>query len=91
MIALKQQIARRLHEYLPKLTDVIAASDLVISHCGAGSVFETLGMPTVSRRRLLIVVPNPALMDNHQAELAELLEQRQWAVRGRSHAKCVLG
>lgn len=71
----------RLHEYLPKLTDVIESCDLVISHCGAGSVFEALSLPSREQRRALIVIPNPALMDNHQAELAELLEQRQWAVR----------
>ena len=60
---------RRLHEYLPKLTNVIEASDLVISHCGAGSAFETLCYHVP-----LIVVPNPILMDNHQVELATLLE-----------------
>lgn len=36
---------------------------------GSGSIFETLRL-----RRPLIVVPNPLLMDNHQAELAAKLE-----------------
>lgn len=35
---------------------------------GSGSIFESLGAG-----RPLIVVPNPLLMDNHQAELAEAL------------------
>ena len=33
---------------------------------GSGSIFEALRL-----RRPLVVVPNPALMDNHQAELAD--------------------
>jgi UDP-N-acetylglucosamine transferase subunit ALG13 len=59
----------RTEEYLPGLASVIASSSLVISHCGAGSTFEALsfGVP-------LIVVPNAALMDNHQVELANHLE-----------------
>ena len=67
----------RLHEYLPQLTDVIRDSSLVISHCGAGSAFESLclGIP-------LLVVPNPALMDNHQVELATLLEEKGHVVCG---------
>ena len=41
------------------------ASSLVISHAGAGSVFEALR----SGKRLLVAC-NPALADNHQQELA---------------------
>lgn len=31
----------------------------------------------------LIVIPNPTLMDNHQVELAETLEEQDQAVQGR--------
>jgi UDP-N-acetylglucosamine transferase subunit ALG13 len=43
---------------------------------GSGSIFETLhaGKP-------LIVVPNPLLMDNHQAELGDHLAAMQAVVR----------
>jgi len=30
----------------------------------------------------LVVIPNPTLMDNHQAELADEVERQGWAVRG---------
>jgi beta-1,4-N-acetylglucosaminyltransferase len=65
-----------LHEYLPQLADVIRGSSLVISHCGAGSAFEALCL-----RVPLLVVPNPALMDNHQIELATLLADRGHVIK----------
>ena len=45
---------------------------------GSGSIFEAL-----SYGRPLIVVPNPLLMDNHQAELGTHLANLQHLVRGR--------
>lgn len=54
--------------YVPSLEPYFSSAGLVISHAGAGSIFETLrrGIP-------LITVPNRLLMDNHQKELAERL------------------
>ena len=57
-------------EYAPSLASYIKDASLVVSHAGAGSIFETLGRGTP-----LIAVPNAALMDNHQRELAEKLEE----------------
>ncbi|KAL2857917.1 glycosyltransferase family 28 C-terminal domain-containing protein [Aspergillus pseudoustus] len=50
-------------------------SGLVISHAGSGSILAALrfGVP-------LVVVPNPTLQDNHQEELAEVLQQEGYAV-----------
>eukprot|EP00435_Cladocopium_sp_Y103_P039529 s1628_g10.t1 len=47
----------------PSLEDEMSSASLVISHAGAGSIIEALRQ----KRRLLVVV-NPALMDNHQLE-----------------------
>ena len=77
-------------DYAPSLTDRFAGADLVVTHAGAGSIFETLSLPPPSssrgRRRgpagpapppvPLIAVPNGALMHDHQAELASELEGR---------------
>lgn len=54
--------------YMPSLVTLMAATALVITHGGAGSVLEALrsGVPT-------IIVVNGDLMDNHQAELATAL------------------
>ncbi|MCJ1404730.1 N-acetylglucosaminyldiphosphodolichol N-acetylglucosaminyltransferase catalytic subunit alg13 [Xylographa trunciseda] len=50
----------------------------VVSHAGSGSILDALrlGVP-------LIVVPNPALLDNHQAELAEELAAQGYVVYGK--------
>ena len=61
----------RVFDFAPSLADEMLAADLVVSHAGSGSVFEALGM-----RKPLLVVVNDALMDNHQAELAEELGKR---------------
>lgn len=52
-----------------------------MSHAGSGSVFEALSLG-----RPLVVVPNPILMDNHQAELAEHLEREGVAARAEPEA-----
>ncbi|QDZ23959.1 glycosyltransferase [Chloropicon primus] len=52
----------------PSLGAYMDESDLVISHAGAGSLFEAL-----NAGRRVIAVPNPALMVNHQEELADHL------------------
>lgn len=51
------------------LEEDMRAARLVISHAGSGSIFEALALC-----KPLIVVVNEALMDNHQAELADALE-----------------
>ena len=48
------------------LEEDMRAARLVISHAGSGSIFEALALC-----KPLIVVVNEALMDNHQAELAD--------------------
>eukprot|EP00887_Chlorella_sp_A99_P002579 scaffold6.g2579.t1 len=56
-------------DFAPSLAEHMEGAALVISHAGSGSIFETLCL-----RRPLIAVPNPLLMDDHQAELAAKLE-----------------
>ncbi|KAF2137327.1 glycosyltransferase family 1 protein [Aplosporella prunicola CBS 121167] len=54
-----------------------AHEGVVVSHSGSGSILDALriGVP-------LIVVPNPSLLDNHQLELAETLEDQGYVVHG---------
>ena len=58
-------------EYAPTLVPYLDSASLVISHTGAGSIFEALrrGLPCIA-------VPNAILMDDHQKELVEKLAAR---------------
>ncbi|EFC49926.1 predicted protein [Naegleria gruberi] len=53
----------------PSIKEDIISADLMITHAGAGSIFETLKLG-----KKLIAVPNESLMGNHQLELAKALE-----------------
>ena len=55
--------------YAPTLKERIDEASLVISHAGAGSIFESL-----RAGKRLIAVPNSALMDNHQEDLCVHLQ-----------------
>lgn len=55
-------------DFAPGLSEHIARAGLVISHAGAGSLFEAL-----SAGKAVVAVPNGLLMNNHQEELAEHL------------------
>ncbi|KAI2476786.1 Glycosyltransferase family 1 protein [Pyrenophora tritici-repentis] len=50
---------------------------VVISHAGSGSILEALRYQIP-----LIVVPNTALLDNHQEELAVAMERNNYLIRG---------
>ncbi|EED17714.1 glycosyltransferase family 28, putative [Talaromyces stipitatus ATCC 10500] len=53
------------------------AEGIILSHAGSGSIMEALriGVP-------LVVVPNPALQDNHQEDLTRQIAKNGWAVAG---------
>lgn len=56
------------YDFKTNILSDINASDLVISHAGAGSCIEVL-----TSKKPLIVVVNENLMNNHQTELAQQL------------------
>lgn len=66
------------YAFKPSLAADMDEAALVISHAGSGSILEALG-----RRKALLVVVNEALMDNHQAELADELHARHHLVATR--------
>ncbi|OBT48496.1 hypothetical protein VE00_01352 [Pseudogymnoascus sp. WSF 3629] len=50
----------------------------IVAHAGAGTALDALRLSIP-----LILVPNPALLDNHQVELAKELDKMGYAVHGR--------
>ena len=64
------------------LQNLVDSADLIISHAGAGTILDVLRGDTFSAResylnKVLVVVPNTELMDNHQVELVETLRMNQ--------------
>lgn len=60
------------YRFKPDIGPDMCNSDLVISHGGAGSIMQALGLG-----KPLLVVINEKLMDNHQYELAEKLYEEK--------------
>jgi beta-1,4-N-acetylglucosaminyltransferase len=58
------------YDFKPDLRDDITSADLIISHCGAGSILEIL-----RAKKKAIGVINSNLLDNHQVELADKMEE----------------
>ena len=50
-------------------------ADLIISHCGAGSILEAMQL-----KKLLILVINPSLQGNHQVEIATAMQQGNYCL-----------
>lgn len=50
-------------------------SDIVITHGGAGTVFQLLEM-----NKKIIIVPNLDRIDNHQIDLAEFIEHNNYGI-----------
>lgn len=70
--------------YKDTIKSEMMEADLIITHGGTGSVWESLRM-----NKKVIVVPNDTLMDNHQTELAFKLEQKNYCAVARSEKSLV--
>jgi beta-1,4-N-acetylglucosaminyltransferase len=57
-------------DYIKDIDTIMEESDLIISHAGSGSILSGLRMG-----KKMVIIPNTKLMDNHQVELAEALNQ----------------
>ena len=57
---------------VPNLNSIMDQSTLIVSHAGAGTVIEA-----IEKGKSLAVTVNCSLMDDHQAELAEALQESQ--------------
>jgi len=58
-----------------EFSNYIDDADVVITHAGAGTVFELL-----EKEKKCIVVPNYERVDKHQADLTSYIEQNSFAI-----------
>jgi UDP-N-acetylglucosamine transferase subunit ALG13 len=61
-------LAVEIYRFKPNLDFDMATADVIISHCGAGSILEG-----VRNKKKMVLVVNSSLQDNHQTELADAL------------------
>ncbi|CAF0891716.1 unnamed protein product [Adineta ricciae] len=59
------------YQYKDSIENDIQQADLVISHAGAGTILQTL-----EANKPLLVVINEQLMNNHQLEIAHVMEKQ---------------
>ncbi len=59
--------------FAPTLSDYMRRADLIITHCGAGTILEILRLDKPA-----IAVVNDTLLDNHQTELAHGMFRNQY-------------
>lgn len=69
----RNSIECEIYRFKNTLDEDMRNADLIISHCGAGSILEviTMGKP-------LVVVVNTSLQDNHQTELSDALTEGKY-------------
>lgn len=70
----KKGIQFELYDYKSSIKEDMQWADLIICHAGAGTSIEALDLG-----KILLVVPNETLMENHQKELADKLELENYA------------
>ena len=70
-----QGIQLEIYRFKPTLDDDMKRADLIISHCGAGSILEA-----VKFEKDLVVVVNDTLQDNHQTELADAMSSEGYCI-----------
>lgn len=61
--------------FAERFSEYLANADLIITHAGAGTVFELLEMG-----KKCIVVPNVERVDKHQSDLAQYITEHNFAL-----------
>lgn len=74
----QEQVTIESYSFRPDLHSDMISADLIITHCGAGSILEVLRL-----RKRAIGVINYELLDNHQIELADAMENDNYMLIAR--------
>ncbi len=71
----RRSIEYNCFRFKPTLDDNMRNADLIITHCGAGSIIEAITL-----HKFYVVVVNNTLQGNHQEELASELSKGHYCV-----------
>lgn len=71
----ERRIAFEFFRFKPTLDEEMQTADLIICHCGAGSILEC-----ISLQKRFVVVVNSSLQDNHQTELSCALATEKYCL-----------
>lgn len=69
-------------EYTDQINDYYAYADVVITHAGAGSIYQLLSM-----RKSIVIVPNIDRLDTHQIDIANFMHTNLHAISVRNLAE----
>ncbi|CAO3650357.1 unnamed protein product [Cunninghamella blakesleeana] len=65
------------YDYKPSIDHDMASADIIICHSGSGTILQGLRL-----HKKLIVVVNETLMNNHQAEIAQVMAMENYVIYG---------
>ena len=82
-IGVSMGIQINVYRFKPTLDEDVKNADMIISHCGAGSILEA-----VRYKKELIVVVNDSLQDNHQTELSDAMSAGGYCTSTKPNRLC---
>ncbi|KAI9006266.1 UDP-N-acetylglucosamine transferase subunit ALG13 [Phycomyces nitens] len=64
------------YSYKQSIDDDMNQADVIVSHAGSGTLLQALRLDN----KKIVVVVNTSLMDNHQREIADAMESKNYVV-----------
>ena len=71
-------------EFTSNINELYDQSDIIISHAGAGSIYNLL-----ERRKFLVLVPNLDRIDKHQSDIADFMHKNRYAIGVKSYSDII--
>lgn len=66
---------KKYFEFINNINDYYEEASLIITHAGAGSIYNLL-----EKNKKIIIVPNTERVDNHQLDITEYMNNKNYAL-----------
>ena len=66
---------KKYFEFIPNINEYYEKASLIITHAGAGSIYNLL-----EKNKKIIIVPNIERVDNHQLDITEYMKKENYAL-----------